>query len=327
MTADNNSNPDEMRVAKALARAGVASRREIERMIELGRVALNGVVLTTPAVKVGPRDILTIDGKVVEDAEPVRVWRYHKPSGLMTTHNDPKGRPTVFEHLPKGMPRVISIGRLDFNTEGLLLLTNDGELARALELPATGMMRRYRARARGRVVQSQLEALKKGVTVEGVNYGSIDATLDKSKDGPLGANLWISLSLAEGKNREVRRVLESLGLMVNRLIRLSYGPFALGELASGQVEEVGPRVIREQLAAFIAPAKLPKGDHAPRPLAPTPSFRAPRKERRAGPGAEDKAKPAEKIYKAGWARPKPRTIAPAKAGGKPRKPRPPKGKG
>jgi 23S rRNA pseudouridine2605 synthase len=248
------------RVAKALARAGVASRREVERFIAAGRVALNGKVLTTPAVKVEPGDILTVDGAVVSDAEPVRVFRYHKPVGLLTSHNDPQGRPTVFEALPEGLPRLISVGRLDLNSEGLLLLTNDGGLARALELPATGLQRRYRARARGRVTQERLDKLKDGVTVEGVRYGPIEATLDKAKEGPQGANLWITVTLAEGKNREVRRVLESLGLKVNRLIRLSYGSFALGTLQVGEIEEVGPRVIREQLADFVAPEAMPKGD-------------------------------------------------------------------
>jgi 23S rRNA pseudouridine2605 synthase len=248
------------RVAKALARAGVASRREVERLIAAGRVALNGQVLTTPAVKVDAADILTVDGQVVGEREPARLFRYHKPPGLVTTHRDPQGRPTVFERLPEGLPRLISVGRLDLNSEGLLLLTNDGGLARALELPATGLVRRYRARARGRITQARLDRLKDGITVEGVHYGAIDAVLDKAKEGPQGANLWITLTLSEGKNREVRRVLEALGLKVNRLIRLAYGPFALGTLAAGEVEEVGPRVIREQLATFIAPENLPMGD-------------------------------------------------------------------
>jgi 23S rRNA pseudouridine2605 synthase len=247
------------RVAKALARSGVASRREIERLIAEGRVALNGRVLDTPAVKVEPGDLLTVDGKVVEAAEATRVWRYHKPAGLLTTHSDPKGRPTVFENLPQGMPRVISVGRLDINSEGLLLLTNDGELARALELPSSGWVRRYRARARGRVTQAQLDGLKEGVTVEGVNYGPIEAKLDKAKEGPQGANLWITVGITEGKNREVRRVLQHLGLEVNRLIRLAYGPFSLGTLGVGEVEEVGPRVIREQLAGHVAPENMPTG--------------------------------------------------------------------
>jgi 23S rRNA pseudouridine2605 synthase len=250
----------EERVAKALARAGVASRREIERLIGAGRVALNGQVLTTPAVKVGANDILTVDGAPVESAEPARLFLYHKPPGLVTTHSDPKGRPTVFQALPRDLPRLISVGRLDLASEGLLLLTNDGGLSRALELPATGLARQYRARARGRIDQERLDALQAGITVEGVRYGAITAHLDKAKDGPSGANLWITLTLAEGKNREVRRVLEALGLSVNRLIRIAYGPFALGDLERGAVREVGPRVLREQLGHLIAPAHLPKGE-------------------------------------------------------------------
>jgi 23S rRNA pseudouridine2605 synthase len=252
----------EERVAKALARAGVASRREIERLIAAGRVALNGQVLTTPAVKVGPDDILTVDGAPVDSAEPARLFLYHKPPGLVTTHSDPKGRPTVFQALPRDLPRLISVGRLDLASEGLLLLTNDGGLSRALELPATGLARQYRARARGRIDQARLDSLKDGITVEGVRYGAITAHLDKAKEGPAGANLWITLTLAEGKNREVRRVLEALGLSVNRLIRVAYGPFALGDLERGAVQEVGPRVLRELLGHLIAPAHLPKGERA-----------------------------------------------------------------
>src|SRR5690606_27669148 len=194
-------------------------------------------------------------GRVVGGPEATRVWRYHKPVGLLTTHKDPAGRPTVFDALPPGLPRVISVGRLDINSEGLLLLTNDGELARALELPSTEWVRRYRARARGRVTQTELDRLKDGTTVDGVHYGPIEATLDKAKPAKEGerggANVWISVALTEGKNREVRKVLESIGLTVNRLIRLAYGPFQLGTLATGDVEEVGPRVIREQLAEHI----------------------------------------------------------------------------
>ncbi|THD59542.1 MAG: rRNA pseudouridine synthase [Phenylobacterium sp.] len=315
------------RVAKLLARAGVASRREVERLIEAGRVALNGQVLTTPAVKVGPDDILTVDGAVVTEAEPARLFRYHKPIDLVTSHKDPQGRPTVFEHLPPGLPRLISVGRLDINSEGLLLLTNDGGLARALEMPSTGVVRRYRARARGRVTQARLDTLKQGVTVEGVHYGAIEATLDKAKEGPQGANLWITVVLAEGKNREVRRVLETLGLKVNRLIRLSYGPFALGTLLPGEVEEVGPRVIREQLAEHIAPQNLPQGDRPlwkkPAKVAAGPRRGAVELDRGGKPAGGRPGKgqnrprnaasageaPPKKEYKAGWAKPKPKPKA------------------
>jgi len=294
-------------VAKALARAGVASRREVERLIEAGRVALNGQVLTTPAVKVEADDILTVDGEVVDDREPARLFRYHKPAGLVTTHSDPAGRSTVFETLPAGLPRLISVGRLDLNTEGLLLLTNDGALARALELPSTGLQRRYRARAHGRITQDKLDALKEGVTVEGVRYGPIEARIDKAREGAQGANVWISLTLTEGKNREVRRVLESLGLQVNRLIRLSYGPLALGVLDAGEIEEVGPRVLREQFAGFIAPEDMPKGDR--------PAYSPPKRNRGVGAArraaaaaeverVEAKGPVEKKAYKPGWAKPK-----------------------
>jgi 23S rRNA pseudouridine2605 synthase len=296
-----NPPADNDRVAKVLARAGVASRREIERLIEAGRVAVNGQVLTTPAVKIEPGDILTVDGEVVADAEPTRLFRYHKPVGLLTAHADPKGRPTVFSALPPGLPRLISIGRLDLNSEGLLLLTNDGGLARQLEMPSNGWIRRYRARAFGSTSQEKLDTLKAGVTVEGVHYGSIEAKLDKAN----GRNVWITVTLSEGKNREVRRVLESIGLKVNRLIRVSYGPFALGELSSGGVEEVGPRVIRELLSEQIAPANLPKGDKVQfKPFSPGPSRRDPTPS--AG-GPKKAAAPKEevkKVYKAGWAKPK-----------------------
>jgi 23S rRNA pseudouridine2605 synthase len=223
-------------VAKALARAGVGSRREAERLIAAGRVSLNGAVLTTPTVKVGPSDLLTVDGRPVAAAEPARLWRYHKPVGLVTTHRDPKGRATVFERLPKDMPRVISIGRLDLNSEGLLLLTNDGALARAMELPSSGVVRRYRARVRGAVSQARLDNLRGGLTVDGVRYGPIEAVLEPKAGA--GVNRWISLALAEGKNREVRNVLAALGLVVGRLVRTAYGPHRLGDLKPGAVAEV-----------------------------------------------------------------------------------------
>ena len=297
------------RVAKALARAGVASRRDVEKLIAAGRVALNGAALTTPAVRVEPGDILTVDGAVVSDAEPARLFRYHKPVGLVTTHKDPQGRPTVFDALPASLPRLISVGRLDLNSEGLLLLTNDGGRARALEQPTGGLVRRYRARARGRTTQARLDTLMAGVTVDDVRYGPIEATLDKAKEGPQGANLWITVALSEGKNREVRRVLESLGLKVNRLIRLAYGPLALGTLLPGEIEEVGPRVLREQFAEHIEPASLPKGDRAQFAKAATiAGVRASAGRREGVSGATSSpAKPAapKKVYKAGWAKAKP----------------------
>lgn len=264
------------RIAKAMARAGIASRREVERLIGLGKVAVNGRILDTPATLVTRDDVITIDGKPMGAAQATRVWRYHKPAGLITSHNDPAGRPTVFDALPSGLPRVISVGRLDLNTEGLLLLTNDGELSRALELPDTALVRQYRARARGRITQEQLDKLKTGCTVDGVHYGPIEATIDKAKEKAEGekssANLWISVSITEGKNREVRKVLESVGLTVNRLIRLAYGPFQLGTLPVGAVEEVGPRVIREMLAEHIRPENLPTGNTVSTP-APIPGRR------------------------------------------------------
>ncbi len=276
------------RVAKALARAGVASRRDAERLIAEGRVALNGRILSEPGVKLAPGDILTLDGAPIAEREPTRVWRYHKPAGLVTTHKDPRGRPTVFEALGRaGLPRVISVGRLDLNSEGLLLVTNDGALARALELPATGWVRTYRARAFGRTSQAALDRLKDGITAEGVRYGPIQARLDKAKgadeDAGGPANVWITVSLSEGKNREVRRVLEALGLKVNRLLRLAYGPFALGTLGVGEVEEVGPRVIREQLAAFIAPESLPRGARASVGVIRTVEGAPPRRPSQPGP--------------------------------------------
>ena len=246
------------------------------------------------------------------------MWRYHKPTGLVTTHKDPHERPTVFQALPKGMPRGDLDRAADLNSEGLLLLTNDGGLARALELPSSGWVRRYRARARGRVDQARLDTLKAGLTVEGVRYGPIDARIDKMKENPDGtssANVWITVAITEGKNREVRRVLESLGLTVNRLIRLSYGPFQLGVLGQGQVEEVGPRVIREQLVDFIAPENMPKGDHTPALAQPSAQARRLPGQGSGGALIETKTKP---VYKAGWAKPKikPSPHKPAKAGAK-----------
>jgi 23S rRNA pseudouridine2605 synthase len=236
------------RIAKVVSRAGLASRRDAEEWIVQGRVSVNGRVINSPALDVTTRDVITVDGKPLPERERTRLFMFHKPRGLMTTHADPEGRPTVFDNLPEGLPRLISIGRLDFNTEGLLLLTNDGGLARVLELPDTGWLRRYRVRAHGEVTQDQLDALKKGVEVDGVKYGSIDAVLERDQ----GANVWLVFAIREGKNREVRNVMAHLGLEVNRLIRVSYGPFQLGELGEGQVEEVKTRVLREQLGEKVA---------------------------------------------------------------------------
>jgi 23S rRNA pseudouridine2605 synthase len=235
------------RIAKYLARAGVCSRRDAERLIAEGRVMLNGKRLDTPAVKVTDADDIRVDKKPVAAREEARLWRYHKPSGLVTTHRDPEDRPTVFSRLPEDMPRVISVGRLDITSEGLLLLTNDGALARRLELPANGWIRRYRARAFGTITQGDLDALAAGVTIEGVRYGAIEAVLEQRR----GANSWIALALSEGKNREVRRVLEAIGLKVNRLIRIAYGPFQLGALTPGAVEEIPRKVMREQLGKGV----------------------------------------------------------------------------
>jgi 23S rRNA pseudouridine2605 synthase len=256
------------RIAKHLARAGVCSRRDAERLIAEGRVKVNGAVLSTPAFKPAPGDDIRVDGKKIAAIEPPRLWRYHKPAGLMTTHRDPQGRPTVFERLPTGLPRVVSVGRLDINSEGLLLLTNDGSLARRLELPSTGLVRRYRARAYGRVTQDQLDPLRDGLVHDGVQYGPIVATLERQQ----GGNAWIEVLLTEGKNREVRRVLEAIGLQVNRLLRLTYGPFELGELQPGQAEEVPPRQIRGLLKQ-----DRPKPAHARKPAgAPAKSKSSPR---------------------------------------------------
>ncbi|MCA6122375.1 pseudouridine synthase [Bradyrhizobium sp. WSM 1704] len=244
------------RIAKVLARAGLASRRDAEEMVTQGRVTVNGRVINSPALDVTVNDVVAVDGTPLPPRERTRLFLYHKPRGLMTTHADPEGRPTVFDNLPEGLPRLISIGRLDFNTEGLLLLTNDGGLARTLELPDTGWLRRYRVRAHGEVTQAQLDELKKGVEVDGVKYGPIDATLERDQ----GANVWVEFAIREGKNREVRNVMAHLGLEVNRLIRISYGPFQLRELEEGKVEEVKTRVLREQLGEKVA--KLAGADFA-----------------------------------------------------------------
>ena len=239
---------DAERIAKVIARAGLASRREAEAWIEAGRVSVNGAVIRSPALNVGTNDRIAVDGKPLPQRERTRLFLFHKPRGLVTTSADPEGRPTIFGALPKDLPRVVTVGRLDMNTEGLLLLTNDGGLARALELPATGWLRRYRVRAYGKVLQPRLDALRNGIEVDGIRYGAIEATLDREQ----GDNSWITFAMREGKNREIRNVLGALGLKVNRLIRLSYGPFQLGDLPAGAVEEIKTRALREQLGERLA---------------------------------------------------------------------------
>ena len=238
------------RIAKVIARAGLASRREAEAWIAAGRVSVNGATITSPALNVRRRDKIVVDGKPLPGAERTRLFLYHKPRGLVTTSSDPQGRPTIFGALPKDLPRLISVGRLDLGTEGLLLLTNDGGLARALELPATAWLRRYRVRAHGKVTQHDLDQLRDGVTVDGINYGPIEALLDREQ----GTNVWITFAIREGKNREVRNVLRHLGLQVARLIRISFGPFQLGELAEGAVSEIPTRILRDQLGEKLAKA-------------------------------------------------------------------------
>ena len=268
------------RIAKVLSRAGVASRREAERMIELGEVKVNGRVITSPALNVTDKDVILINGEPLAEPEPARVWLYYKPEGLVTSNNDEKGRDTVFDNLPPDMPRVMSIGRLDLNSEGLLLLTNDGELKRRLELPSTGWLRKYRVRVNGNPTDPDLEPLRKGITVEGEKFQAMSVVLDRIQ----GANAWLTVGIREGKNREIRRAMSAINLTVNRLIRISYGPFRLGDLEPGQVEEIKQKILRGQL-----------GD---------------------GPKDEDEDKPARKVTRN--APPKP--AAPAKPGAGLRKP-------
>jgi 23S rRNA pseudouridine2605 synthase len=267
--------PEGERIARRLSRAGVASRRAAEAMIAEGRVAVNGRVIDSPALNVTDRDTIAVDGREIGEAEPTRLWRYHKPEGLVTSASDEKGRPTVFDRLPPEMPRVMSVGRLDLNSEGLLLLTNDGALKRKLELPSTGWMRKYRVRARGRILDAALDPIRKGITVDGERFQPMSVTIDREQ----GANVWLTVGLREGRNREVRRALASVGLMVNRLIRLSYGPFQLGDLAPGAVEEVAPKILRDQLGTG-------KPVNTAEPGKPGPQ----RKRSGAKPGAGDRAR-------------------------------------
>lgn len=231
------------RIAKVLARAGIASRRGAEEIIAAGRVSVNGQKIDSPALNVTDTDRITVDGKALADPEPERMWLYHKPAGLVTSDADEKGRRTIYDALPDDMPRVMSIGRLDITSEGLLLLTNDGAIKRKLELPSTGWMRRYRVRINGRPTEASLEPLRKGITVDGERFQPMHVTLDRQQ----GANAWLTVGLREGKNREIRRAMESIGLVVNRLIRVSYGPFQLGDLKPGAVEEIRRKTLRDQL--------------------------------------------------------------------------------
>ncbi|UWR21557.1 pseudouridine synthase [Sulfitobacter sp. S190] len=296
------ASPDGDRIAKVLSRAGIASRREAERMIEAGRVAVNGKVITSPALNVTDADRITVDDKPVGPAEPARVWLYHKPTGLVTTTSDEKGRETIFDALPEDMPRVMSIGRLDLNSEGLLLLTNDGAIKRKLELPSTGWLRRYRVRVNGRPTDEMLEPLRKGVIADGEPFQPMDVSLDRQQ----GANAWLTVGLREGKNREIRRAMDVIGLSVNRLIRVSYGPFQLGQLPQGEVEEIRRKILRDQLGAE-ADSLLGTPVERPRTVTFNPKRRPPRKGSFGGPGqpgrprppAEDEAAPARRGGKPG----------------------------
>lgn len=235
------------RIAKVIARAGIASRRDAERMILEGRVTVNGRKIDSPALDVRPDDRITVDGKPIDAPQPTRLWLYYKPLGLVTSARDEKGRQTVFDTLPEGMPRVMSVGRLDLNSEGLLLLTNDGELKRRLELPSTGWLRKYRVRVNGRPTEQTVEPLRKGITIDGENFQPMEVTIDRQQ----GANAWLTVGIREGRNREIRRAMAEVGLVVNRLIRISYGPFRLNTMQPGDVVEVRARIMREQLGGLL----------------------------------------------------------------------------
>jgi 23S rRNA pseudouridine2605 synthase len=283
----SNQNTQGERIAKVMARVGLCSRREAEGWITAGRVSVNGVKIASPALNVAPSDKVVVDGKPLPGAERTRLFLYHKPGGLVTTSADPQGRPTIFDSLPKDLPRLISVGRLDLATEGLLLLTNDGGLARTLELPSTAWLRRYRVRAYGKVTQPQLDALRDGVTVDGIRYGPIDAQLDREQT----SNVWIMFAIREGKNREVRNVLRHLGLQVARLIRVSFGPFQLGDLAEGDVAEVPTRILRDQLGEKLTKAA---GADFSAPIVEREPPRAPAARRPPADGKRDAAQKTDK---------------------------------
>jgi 23S rRNA pseudouridine2605 synthase len=290
MNDSTSDTPSGDRIAKILSRAGIASRREAERMIEEGRVSVNGTVITSPALNVIPADRIVVDGKPVGAPEPARVWLYHKPTGLVTSDSDEKGRETVYDALPADMPRVMSIGRLDLNSEGLLLLTNDGGVKRLLELPSTGWLRRYRVRVNGRPTDEVLEPLRKGIISEGQPFQPMEVVLDRQQ----GANAWLTVGLREGKNREIRRAMEEIGLTVNRLIRVSYGPFQLGDLKAGAVEEIRRKVLRDQLGPE-AETLLGEPPAAPTQVKRGFKRRVPHKGAFGGPGQPGLPKPREEM--------------------------------
>ena len=306
--AKTTAQPEGDRIAKVLSRAGIASRREAERMIAAGEIAVNGKVIDSPALNVGPKDRITVNGKPLAPPEPARLWLYYKPEGLVTSAADEKGRDTVFDHLPEDMPRVMSVGRLDLNSEGLLLLTNDGELKRRLELPSTGWLRKYRVRVKGNPTDPDLDPLRKGITVDGETFQPMQVVMDRHQ----GANAWLTVGLREGKNREIRRAMAAIGLTVNRLIRVSYGPFRLNELQPGEVEEVRPRVLRDQLGLTETPedatatrTPAPRGKPPAKPGAPKPGTRPAPKPARATASATPDRRPDRAATKATPAKPAP----------------------
>jgi 23S rRNA pseudouridine2605 synthase len=300
MSDSRSAPPAGERLAKVIARSGLCSRRDAEGWIAEGRVSVNGQKVQTPAFNVTERDRIAVDGKPLAERQGTRLWLYHKPAGLVVTEKDPEGRPTIFEKLAEqGLPRIVSVGRLDINTEGLLLLTNDGGLKRVLELPATGWLRRYRVRAHGTVTQAALDGLKDGMTVEGIKYGPIEATLEREQ----GSNVWLVLALREGKNREVKNVLAALGLMVNRLIRISYGPFQLGDMPIGAIETVKARVLRDQLGDKLAreagvdfASDMPEPRRPDRPAPQRPGRPAPPQRQRPEPRREENSGRPRRIH-------------------------------